>query len=242
MWYNICDFRTDEPVWKGLVPLFLNGFKRIEIVMPLTKRDFVLFAKRIARRLLAPVLRHKNFQMRPDERSRSGLVSLIESLNCAGLTMVEIGSYRGESAEIFLGTGKVDRIYCVDPWLMFYDPDDGAAFTDMKKVEQDFDRRHSNDPRVVKVRGTIDTFIEQYKNDPDVFGKIDLVYIDGLHTYEGVSHDIERTQGEIKPLRAIAGHDYFKDGWPGIYRAVHEAVGEPDKVFGDGSWLKFVAK
>lgn len=200
----------------------------------------IRFLKRWARRVLAPLLKNKNFVMRPDGESRKGLVQLIDSLGQDSLTLVEIGSYKGESAEIFLATGKVKRIYCVDPWQMYYDPDDGAAFTDMVKVEADFDRRHASDSRVVKVRGTVDTFVEKYANDSEVSGKIDLVYIDGLHTYEGVHHDIEMTLAHIKPRIAIAGHDYHRDGWPGIVKAIDELLGAPDSTFPDGSWLKKV--
>ena len=200
----------------------------------------IRFLKRCARRMLAPFLKNKNFMMRPEGESREGLVRLIESVGHDSLTMVEIGSYKGESAEIFLATGKVKRIYCIDPWQMYYDPDDGAAFTDMVKVEADFDRRHASDPRVVKVRGTVDTFVEQYTNNDEVAGKVDLVYIDGLHTYEGVHHDIEMTLSHIKPRLAIAGHDYHRDGWPGIVKAIDELLGVPDSTFVDGSWLKRV--
>ena len=202
---------------------------------------FVKLLKRIARRVLAPLLKRKNFQMRPDGRSRDGLIDLVNKLGSDNLTMVEIGSYKGESAEIFLKTGKVARIYCIDPWQMFYDPDDGAAFTDMVKVEAEFDRRHANDSRVVKVRGTVDTFVEQYKSDPEFFKKIDFVYIDGLHTYEGVHHDIEMVMANFKPRVAIAGHDYYMDNWPGIVKAINELLGEPDATFSDGSWVKKMA-
>ena len=35
---------------------------------------------------------------------------------------VEIGSYVGDGAESILSTGKVKRLYCVDPWISHYDP------------------------------------------------------------------------------------------------------------------------
>lgn len=203
-----------------------------------TTLGFKKFLKRVARRVLVPVLRHKNFEMRPEGMSRDGLRSLIESLGTDNITMVEIGSYKGESAEIFLKTGKVAKIYCIDPWQMFYDPDDGAAFTDMVKVEAEFDRRHSADPRVTKVRGTVDTFVKEYGSVAGVFDKIDLVYIDGLHTYEGVHHDIEMAMANFKPRIAIAGHDYYQGNWPGIVKAIDELLGAPDATFADGSWMK----
>lgn len=206
--------------------------------MKINDSAWCMWLKRVARRVAAPILKRKNFQMRPDNASKSGLCDLIESVGKGSLTMVEIGSYRGESAEVFLSTGKVAKIYCVDPWQMFYDANDGASFTDMVKVEQDFDRRHAKDSRVVKVKGTIDTFVEKFGNDRSVTGQIDLVYIDGLHTYEGVSHDIKVTMSKIKPRLAISGHDYYEQGWDGVCRAVNGMFGRPDATFQDGSWMK----
>lgn len=194
---------------------------------------FRRIAKRIARILLIPALRKKEMMMRDNEQFRESLRLLLASIGLENGVMVEIGSYRGESAEVFLGTGRLKRLYCVDPWKGFYDVDDGAAFTDMRKVEADFDRRHAADARVVKCKGTIDDFVEQFKGIP-----VDVVYIDGLHTYEGVRHDIETAQRLIKPRLAIAGHD-FNPNWPGSKAAVLELLGEPDKVFADTSWVKF---
>lgn len=197
---------------------------------------FVRFMKRLARQILRPVLRFKKIEMRSNESSRKALRDLVAKVGRDNLTMVEVGSYRGESAEVFLSSGKVSKIYCVDPWEMYYDADDGAAFTDMKKVEADFDRRHKDDPRVIKVKGTIDTFAEQFAGKVNV----DLVYIDGLHTYEGVKHDIEIARTKIKPAVAIAGHDYNPGSWDGSARAVREAFSAPDAVFSDTSWLKLL--
>jgi hypothetical protein len=104
----------------------------------------------------------------------------------------------------------------------------------MTAVEKDFDWRMSRfGNRVVKAKGTIDDFAKT------VFGGIDLVYIDGLHTYEGVRHDIAVCREFVKPAIAYSGHDYC-GSWPGVVKAVDEALGKPDRTFHNGSWLKFV--
>ena len=192
--------------------------------------------KRLARQILRPILRFKQINMRQSEVSKTALVELINHVGESDLIMIEIGSYRGESAELFLSTGKVKKLYCVDPWAMYYDADDGASFSDMHKVECDFDRRVGADKRVVKVKGSIDTFVEKHSTLKE---KIDFVYIDGLHTYEGVRHDIEIVRDKIKPRIAIAGHDYCPGLWDGAVKAVHEQLGKPDATFQDTSWLIF---
>lgn len=196
---------------------------------------FILAIKRLARQCLRPLLRRKRFLMRDSDTGRNALMALVGSLPSERpLVMIEVGSYRGESAQIFLGTNRFSRIYCIDPWKMYYDANDGAAFTDMAAVERDFDQRVGGDERVVKVKGTIDTFLEQY---PDV--EIDFAYVDGCHTYEAVKHDLSRILSTCPPRVAVGGHDYADKLWEGVKQAIEECVGKPDKVYPDTSWIKF---
>ena len=184
--------------------------------------------------------RRRRLGMRDSENYVQGLLDLIAELPMVegGLTMVEIGSYRGESAQLFLDSGKISRIFCVDPWKPFYDKNDEAAFTDMAKVEGEFDARFASEPRVVKAKGTIDDFAAKYAADPAVQGRVDFVYVDGCHTREATAHDIEVALGQVKPRVAIAGHDYLEGVDDGVKAAVDGRFGQPDKVFVDTSWLK----
>lgn len=50
---------------------------------------------------------------------------------------------------------------------------------------------------------------------------IDLVFIDGLHTYEGVRSDLHTWISKVRPGGIIAGHDYDPH-LPGVPAAVHE--------------------
>ena len=203
--------------------------------------NIIRMCKRVLRLILRPVLHHKNISMRPDGNSRSGLSALLKKLSeCKNpIVMAEIGSYKGESAEMFISSGVVSRLFCVDPWKPFYDKDDGAAFTDMKKVEAEFDSRHGGDPRVVKIKGTIDNLVAIVEESGI---KLDFVYIDGCHTYDAVKYDLEVALQKLKPTLAVGGHDYCEDGngvFPGVGKAILEVVGKPDDVFEDGSWIKF---
>lgn len=143
--------------------------------------------------------------------------------------MIEIGSYQGESMEMFVSSGSVDTIVCIDPWKNGYDSNDIASSSDMVEVESMFDKRADNARKttnVIKHKGTIDTFLqsEEFKQ---IEGKVDLVYIDGCHTYESCKHDIEMCINAIKPTIAYSGHD-FVDCWCGVKKAVNELLGEPD--------------
>jgi hypothetical protein len=74
----------------------------------------------------------------------------------------------------------------------------------------------------------------------------DAVYIDGLHTYEGVKNDIIHWLPQTK--KVICGHDYYEDEEflkihphvAGVKVAVDEMLGKPDKIYSDGSWLKWI--
>ena len=71
---------------------------------------------------------------------------------------------------------------------------------------------------------------------------VDIVYIDGMHTYDACRHDIEMCRNVIKPRLAISGHDYTDKiaHVIGVKKAVDEAFGAPDAVFCDNSWIKFI--
>jgi predicted O-methyltransferase YrrM len=71
--------------------------------------------------------------------------------------------------------------------------------------------------------------------------KYDFVYIDGLHTYDGVKNDIINYLPLVKDGGVIGGHDYVNSGHlVGVYQAVNEIFGAPDKVFKDNSWIKYI--
>jgi predicted O-methyltransferase YrrM len=68
--------------------------------------------------------------------------------------------------------------------------------------------------------------------------KFDLVYIDGVHTYEQVKKDIENYRKIVKPNGLLCGHDYLNEGHlVGVFEAVNEIFGKPDIIFEDTTWL-----
>jgi len=144
------------------------------------------------------------------------------------LTVVEIGSYSGESAAAFLSSGAVKLLYCVDPWTTGYDP---ATQDSVAEAERVFDARFSEEGRVVKVKGTVDDFISRF---PDV--NADCVYIDACHDYKAAVRDMFAAYYAIRPRLFIGGHDY-DPGHPGVQEAVKTVFGAPDITYRDNSWL-----
>lgn len=138
--------------------------------------------------------------------------------------MAELGCYAGESALLWLSSGKVKSLLCVDLWS-------GA---DSSTVEPVFDRLLAAWMRSGVVKKVKSATVEAAKAVPD--GSLDFVYIDADHSYEGCKADIETWLPKIAPGGVIGGHDYC-DVWPGVMRAVNESFGKPEKTFADGSWL-----
>lgn len=164
-----------------------------------------------------------------DSRSLESLKALLADCGISEATMVEVGSYAGESTDAFASCRLVSRMICVDPWVNDYDPADPASRSDFKMVESLFDivmSRHAG--KVEKYKGTLQQLVAER---PEL--RPDIVYIDANHQYEAVKTDIE-TAKKLNP-KIIAGHDYNVDH-PGVMRAVSEILGDPEHVFLDSSW------
>ena len=151
-----------------------------------------------------------------------GLQSLCHTLS-SGLTMVEIGSFAGESAQIFAESGKFNNIYCVDTWQ------------NESKTEKRFDAiSQIYHPIIKKYKGRSNSVVNKFSD-----GFFDFVYIDADHSYESTLSDITNWRKKIKQNGIIAGHDFHLDG---VKKAVMEVFGKPHNVFKDNSWIVFLKK
>lgn len=184
------------------------------------------------------VTKDKLYVMR-DENYKNGLLSLINHLNINNdtkkMTMIEIGSYAGESTEIFSKYFK--KVIAIDPFLNDYDPNDVTCqYMDLNLVYNVFKERISKCDNVELIKKTSDEAIN------DLIGsKYDFIYIDGMHTYNQVKKDIENYLPLLNNNCFIGGHDYHPV-WQGVVDAIHEKLGNPDSVFSDTSWLKFIKR
>jgi len=161
-----------------------------------------------------------------------GIDSIINLFNKDDLIFVEIGVYAGDASLRFLKSNKIKKYYAIDPWMNNYDSNDSLSKREnMGEAELSFDKKTKKYfNRIVKLKLKSDNavkFIEE---------KIDGIYIDGLHSYEGVKHDIQNYYPLIKDGGIISGHDY-NNTWSGVIRAVNEVLGKPDYVFDDSNWV-----
>lgn len=133
------------------------------------------------------------------------------------LTGVEIGSLAGDSAEALVLSGNFNKFYCVDPWKNGYDPKDSNN-NQAAASESKFDLMAANYPQILKIKKTSMEALNDFED-----ASIDFVYIDAIHTYEGVCADIIGWSKKVKPGGILSGHDYDQ-GWPGVMKAVQELI------------------
>ncbi len=147
-------------------------------------------------------------------------------------TIVEIGVWRGRFSNVLLNTMKPKKLYLVDPWAATTEDEAEDALTTAKnaaQMEQIFNavkNRFSDQISSGQVEIRRDYSGNALKAFDDA--SIDLVYIDGDHTYEGVKTDLDLAWQKIKPSGYIMLDDYHRRGWwgDGVLRAVHEFIGK----------------
>jgi hypothetical protein len=169
-----------------------------------------------------------------DEQYTNGLKDLINSIkkyrDTKDMTMIEIGSYAGESTRLFADEFKT--VISIDPFMNDYDVNDPACHhMDLTNVYYEFKKNINQYDNIKHIRKTSDDAISELSSI-----EVDFVYIDGLHTYEQVNQDIKNYLPIINENGFIGGHDFHKN-WQGVINAVVENLGQPGNVFSDTSWL-----
>lgn len=107
------------------------------------------------------------------------------------------------------------QISAPDATLISLDLPPSDRMSGGEKVDIDLQSMKQPDQRVFAVHGS--------SHDTDVHGRaaeilngdlIDLLFIDGDHTYEGVASDYEMYRPLVRPGGIIAFHDIIRTPWP----------------------------
>lgn len=148
-------------------------------------------------------------------------------------TIVEVGVYGGVSvlSVIDICIKNNNTIYAIDPWEKL------ETLTDQKVDEKTIKNAQE---RAKSLRLNLEKIIDKYQyhnhlklicdfspqasnNFED--SSLDLVFIDGNHTYDAVVKDINGWWKKVKPGKMLSGHDYDVKKF-GVKKAVDEFVKE----------------
>ena len=142
---------------------------------------------------------------------------------------VELGTQMGESyfafCQAIIENDVSCRAFAVDTWRgdRHTRPYDDVVYDEVDAHNQE---RYSAFSTLLRL--TFDEAAQRFENE-----SIDLLHIDGAHTYDVVSHDFLTWWPKVKPSGVVIMHDSFERQWEfGVWRLLEElrtaglAVGE----------------
>lgn len=132
--------------------------------------------------------------------------------------VVEIGSYKGRSTKALIESGT--KVIAIDNW---------KGNNDLRVTDKDYQEFLKN----TKGSDNLTTIVGDSVESAKYIDSVDMVFLDGDHTYDGVKRDIKAWLPKAKKL--LCGHDY---DLPEVKQAVDEAL-KIDKVTGS-IWIKFL--
>jgi SAM-dependent methyltransferase len=145
-------------------------------------------------------------------------------------TVLEIGSWLGRSTKALAATAR--QVYAVDHWR---GSKDDATEMEAKDIDVwvEFNHNLSKEINAAKVLpvsrgheeiGPTMTHFDSVTQDTCPIAPVDMVFIDGDHSYEAAKRDIENALKMLKPDGLLCGHDFNPGAHPGVVQAVKELV------------------
>jgi MMP 1-O-methyltransferase len=140
--------------------------------------------------------------------------------NCKGRgAIVEIGSWKGKST-IWLahgsGASSQTKVHAIDPHTG--SPEHAETFGQVWTFEE-FKRNiaNANVQRLVVPHVDFSTAVARAFDEP-----VELIFVDGLHEYEGVRDDFDAWFPKVLDGGTMAFHD--STSWPGVFKVVTDSV------------------
>ena len=148
-------------------------------------------------------------------------------------SVIEVGSWKGRSTNVLLA-GCPGTVTAVDNWSG-HDPSsngflEGVAATE--DVFQTFLHNTGDYSNLAVLKGNSSDLAEQTD-------RVDMVFIDAEHTYEGCKADLDAWTPKARKMVAV--HDY-NNAWPGVIQAFNEKFGVPKKVVGSIAYVELQNK
>ena len=136
--------------------------------------------------------------------------------------IAEVGVWLGETSYFFAKFFPEAHLYLVDSWKPtpdYLERGQAPSFS-----QKDYDGAHKNVVRLFNDNPQVSILTKtSHEALSHVPNNLDLVFIDGDHSYEAVKHDILNWKKKVRPGGILAGHDYHPD-FPGVVQAVDECL------------------
>jgi predicted O-methyltransferase YrrM len=136
--------------------------------------------------------------------------------------VVEIGCSEGDTTEWLLQCNPTLRIVCIDPYVNYVDWNGNHLNDRQEFYEKTLRRLAPYGERFKMIRDFSDNVVDMFENE-----SIDLLFIDGLHTYDQVAIDCDNYYPKVKTGGVFSGHDYRVIA--GVHKAVNEFAGAKNK-------------
>lgn len=148
--------------------------------------------------------------------------------------IAEIGVAKGEFSRVILANAKPRKLHLIDLWAHQTRADYAADGNNAADDEQNCRHRSVLEAFAGEIdAGTVAVHRAYSHEAAHEFadGELDWVYIDALHSYDGVLSDLRAYKDKVKPDGLILGHDYANH-WRaqqmgfGVVEAVNDFVAE----------------
>ena len=135
---------------------------------------------------------------------------------------VEIGSYLGASTcFISAGLNSSSKLICIDTWK------NDAMSEGRRDTKKEFDYNTRNfENKIIKVQGFSTDVLDEVKS---LTTKIDFLFIDGDHSYEGCKADWDLYSPLLRSGSCVVFHDF---GWAeGVMKVIEEDAKPVMRIF-----------
>lgn len=151
---------------------------------------------------------------------------------------IEIGTWRGDFANIMCDKLNPDKFYAIDPYMLYEgytDKPDVTEFANQQNLDIVADKASFRintmlpERRSVLLREMSSSAVHRFEDN-----SLDVVYVDADHKYETVLADIRAWYTKVKPGRVLCGDDYIEGSHIekfGVIEAVQDFATEMNLKF-----------
>ena len=142
-----------------------------------------------------------------------GLGSMVQNMD--GPKVLEIGCDIGDTTEFLLNSNRGLQLTGIDPYQNYVDWN-GRPLDDRDYIHDRFMKRMKRyNNRFKLYRDYSDNIFNQFEDE-----YFDVIFIDGLHTYEQLTKDCRNYYSKLKTGGVFSGHDY--NAIAGVRQAANE--------------------